>query len=103
MDFYAWREKDLNRLKKINIIFGLMILLIISFIVFVVLYTFWSIRLEEYCRKKAHNIVGDKWDILLDPNPSEYGYVQPDGDKITLGFREQLKCERSTPIFYSLD
>lgn len=103
MDFYAWVEKDLSRLKKLNSILGLIILLVIILLVAVGVFTAWSIQLEEYCRRKAQSIVGDKWNTLLEPNPGEYGYARPGKDKISLGFREQLKCERSTPLFHKLN
>lgn len=104
MDVHTWMEKDLKRLKWVNIVLGFTLLTAVSLLIFIIFFVGWSIQLEEYCRKEARNIVGDKWDVLLDPNPDEYGFVPPKkGNKITLGFREQLKCERNTPFFHKLN
>lgn len=104
MDFYTWMEKDLKRLKRVNIFLGVILIMIVSFLIFIIFLMGWSISLEEYCRKEAQNIVGDKWNVLLDPNPDEYGFIPPEkGNKITLGFRLQLKCERSIPLFRKLN
>lgn len=101
MDFYAWIDRDLNRLRRVNILIGSILFLVTSFLIFLGFYVVWSIRLEDYCEQKAKQIVGDKWATFLDPNPEEYGYI-PQGGKIALGFREQLKCERNTSLFHNL-
>lgn len=88
----------LGKRKIIKLIFLSLGLVIIA----VVLFTKRSIDIEEYCRQKTQQVVGNKWETFLDPNPDEYGFLFPYGGnhKITLGFREQLKCERRQKFFY---
>lgn len=74
------------------------ILMWILVILFLVTTAKLSIDNETYCLQRSRIIVGNKWNLMFDPEPSEYGYV-PFGGKIALGLREQLKCERERRLF----
>lgn len=92
-------EKDLSKLRKMmSMVFALLggFILVTLIVAFLFLR---KIQIEDYCQKKAQNIVGDKWNMLLESTEEERRKF-PGIDQISWGFREQLNCENEQKIFY---
>lgn len=96
-------EKELPKLKKVStllfFIFGIVVFVIIG----IAFYIFRPIQIEEYCIKRATNITGDKLNMLVEPSKEElrsYPNLMKKGDKITLYYREFLKCSSEQKLFY---
>lgn len=92
-------EKDLSKLRKMMfVVFALLggFILVTLIVAFLFLR---KIQIEDYCQKKAQNIVGDKGNMILEPTEEERREF-PDIDQISLILREQLNCEKEQKIFY---
>jgi hypothetical protein len=86
-------QKHVSNKNKIIVIFiAIFTVVCIALLVLI----FKPMIIEDYCQKQANKTIGgaDKWSSqMLPANSDEKSYLGGNG-QITIGFREQLKCEK---------